>query len=116
MARAGEQIVGHIQLTETDVAWELEVKSLAVRTEQQGGGVARMLLAAGRARAAEQGRELLIVATGAADVDSLHFYQRFGFRFSSVERDVFTPAQGYPPAIVVDGIQLRDRVWLTVEL
>ncbi|MEO6497163.1 MAG: GNAT family N-acetyltransferase, partial [Solirubrobacteraceae bacterium] len=116
VARAGEQIVGHIQLTETDAAGELEVKNMAVLAEQQGRGVGRMLLAAGRDRAAEQGRRSLIVATGAAEVDNLRFYQRVGFRFSRVERDVFTPAQGYPAKIVVDGIQLRDRVWLTVEL
>jgi hypothetical protein len=33
-----------------------------------------------------------------------------------VERDAFTPAQGYPRSIEVDGIELRDRVWLTIEL
>jgi hypothetical protein len=30
----------------------------------------------------------------------------------SVERDAITPATGYPPGIVIDGIPLRDRVWL----
>ena len=30
----------------------------------------------------------------------------------SVERDAFGPATGYPPGIRVDGIELRDRVWL----
>ncbi len=30
----------------------------------------------------------------------------------SIERDAFTPATGYPQQIVIDGIPLRDRVWL----
>ena len=54
----------------------------------------------------------MVVATGAADVGNLRFYQRQGFRMRSVERDVFTPAAGYPPGIVVDGVPLLDRVWL----
>ncbi|GGM67919.1 hypothetical protein ACFFX1_46670 [Dactylosporangium sucinum] len=58
----------------------------------------------------------LRVATGAADVGNLRFYQRQGFRMRSIERDVFTPANGYPEGILVDGIELRDRVWLDREL
>jgi hypothetical protein len=34
----------------------------------------------------------------------------------SVERDAFTEATGYPPDLRVDGIPLRDRVWLDVRL
>jgi hypothetical protein len=34
----------------------------------------------------------------------------------SVERDAFTPATGYPPGLRIDGIELRDRVWLDREV
>ena len=44
--------------------------------------------------------------------DDLRFYQRQGFRMPSVERDAFTPATGCPPGLLIDGIELRDRVWL----
>ena len=54
----------------------------------------------------------MVVATAAADVGNLRFYQRQGFRFRSVERDAFGPGSGYPPGLEVDGIALRDRVWL----
>ena len=30
----------------------------------------------------------------------------------SIERDAFTAATGYPPGLCIDGIELRDRVWL----
>ena len=43
-------------------------------------------------------------------------YQRLGFRMRSVERDAFTPANGYPPGLEVGGIELRDRVWLDLRL
>ena len=39
----------------------------------------------------------VLVATAAADIGNLRFYQRQGFRMRSVERDAFTPATGYPP-------------------
>ena len=54
----------------------------------------------------------MVVATAAADIGNLRFYQRQGFRFRSVERDAFGPATGYPPGLEIDGIALRDRVWL----
>ena len=56
--------------------------------------------------------DVLRVATGAADTGNLRFYQRQGFRLRAVQRDAFTPAAGYPPGLRLDGIELRDRVWL----
>jgi hypothetical protein len=50
------------------------------------------------------------VATAAADVGNLRFYQRQGFRIRPAERDAFTAATGYPPGLQIDGIALRDRV------
>ena len=58
----------------------------------------------------------MVVATAAADVGNLRFYQRCGFRFAAVERDAFVPATGYPEPIVIDGIPLLDRVWLDQDL
>ena len=49
------------------------------------------------------------------DVGVLRFYQRLGFRLLRVERDAFTADAGYPE-IEIDGIPLRDRVWLSLSL
>lgn len=46
------------------------------------------------------------------DSADLRFYQRQGFRMRAIERDAFTPATGYAAGIQIDGIELRDRVWL----
>ena len=59
---------------------------------------------------------MLVVATAAADIDNLRFYQRAGLRMRSVERDVFTEATGYPLHTSHDGIESRDRVWLDLSL
>ena len=59
---------------------------------------------------------VLHVSTAAASAANLRFYQRRGFRMRAVERDAFTADTGYPPGIVVEGIPLRDRVWLDMEL
>ncbi len=56
------------------------------------------------------------VATAAADTGNLRLHQRQGFRMRSVGRDAFTPAAGYPADTSIDGIPLRDRVWLETEL
>ena len=58
----------------------------------------------------------MVVSTAAADTGNLRFYQRVGFRLLAVDRDAFTPATGYPDPIVIDGIRLLDRVWLSRDI
>jgi predicted N-acetyltransferase YhbS len=114
VARDGDAIVGHLQLTEAARDGALEIKNMAVTEPHQGRGVGRALIEAAIALAREEGRSAIVVATAAADVGNLRFYQRAGFRMLSVERDAFTEATGYPPGLEIDGVPLRDRVWLDV--
>jgi GNAT superfamily N-acetyltransferase/catechol 2,3-dioxygenase-like lactoylglutathione lyase family enzyme len=115
VARDGLTMIGHLQLIPGERSDEAEVKSLAVREDRQGSGVGRSLLNQAVAICREEGRSALLVATAAADTGVLHFYQRFGFRFLRVERDVFTSEAGYPPT-EVDGVPLRDQIWLSLTL
>jgi GNAT superfamily N-acetyltransferase len=107
-------VIGHLQLTGTGDPEQAEIKNMAVRETRQGQGIGRRLIqAAVDLAAAEAGTvTTILVATAAADIGNLRFYQRQGFRMRSVERDAFTPATGYPPGLHIDGIELRDRVWL----
>lgn len=89
---------------------------MAVREDLQGQGIGRQLVQAALALLAAEGVTTVRVATAAADTGNLRFYQRQGFRMRSVERDAFTEASGYPPGSETDGIPLRDRVWLDIEL
>jgi lactoylglutathione lyase len=105
VARAGDEIVGHVLVTGG------EIKSIAVAPAQRRRGIGRALATA----AIERIGGPVVVATATADVDNLRFYQRLGFRMRSIDRDAFSAAAGYPPDLRVDGIALRDRVWLDLE-
>ena len=106
------EVVGHLQLTGTGDPRQVEIKNMAVREDRQGQGVGRRLIQAAVDLVAAEAFTTILVATAAADIGNLRFYQRQGFRMRSVERDAFTPATGYPPGLRIDGIELRDRVWL----
>jgi GNAT superfamily N-acetyltransferase len=116
VARSGDDLLGHLQLVETDRPGRVEIKNMAVLEAVRGRGIGARLVRAALDLAAAAGADEMVVATGAADVGNLRFYQRQGFRFRSVERDAFGPATGYPPGIVADGIPLRDRVCLDQEV
>ena len=116
VAVAGDRIVGHLQLVEAAGGGRSEIKNMAVDPAHRRNGVGRLLVDAAVGRERARGRSTLLVATAAADIDNLRFYQRAGFRLRVVERDAFTPATGYPPHTLVDGIELRDRVWLELEI
>jgi len=112
----GNQVVGHVQLTETQRPAEAEVKNMAVDPPHQRRGIGRALIAAAIALARDEARSTLVVSTAAADVGNLRFYQRLGFRMRSIERDAYTEALGYEPQLHVDGVELRDGVWLDLSL
>jgi len=112
VATADEAVVGHLQLTPARAADTREIKNMAVIEARQGSGIGRQLVSAACELAKGDGAERLVVSTAAADVGNLRFYQRQGFRMLAIERDAFTPATGYPSRVVIEGIELRDRVWL----
>jgi len=110
----GQEIVGHLQVVAGSGPGESEIKNMAVRTSHQGRGIGRTLVSAVIDLVSAESCTRLLVATGAADTDNLRFYQRLGFRMAWIERDAFTESTGYPGRIDIDGIELRDRVWLSM--
>jgi GNAT superfamily N-acetyltransferase len=116
VAAEGGRVVGQLQLTDGEEPATAEIKNMAVAPSHRGRGIGFALIRAAIDLARREGRTALVVATGAADTGNLRFYQRAGFRMRSIERDAFTVATGYPPGLEVDGIELRDRVWLDLVL
>ena len=112
VALRGAEVIGHLQLVATDRADTFEIKNMAVREDLQRTGVGRRLVHRAIDLAAGESGTRLLVATAAADTGNLRFYQRQGFRIQTVERDAFTPRTGYAPGTLIDGIELRDRIWL----
>ena len=113
VARTG--VVGHLQLIGTGDDTS-EIKNMAVDARYRGRGIGRMLIDAAIEETQARGHRTLAVATASADVGNLRFYQLAGFRMRTIERDAFTPSVGYPAGTMVDGIRLRDRVWLDLHL
>ncbi len=111
-----ESVVGHLQLVDGREPARAEIKNMAVAATHRRRGIGRRLVEAAVSRARARNCTLLEVATAAADVGNSRFYQRCGFRLRSVERNVFTTDAGYPADIRIDGIELRDRVWLDLEV
>jgi GNAT superfamily N-acetyltransferase len=107
------ELVGFLQLVAGD---EVELTAMAVAEDRQGTGIGRALVARAVEECRAQGFATLLVATAAAGTGTLRFYQRQGFRMLRIERDAFMPSDGYPEGITIDGIPLRDRVWLSMEL
>ncbi len=116
VAREAGRLVGHLQLVDPGRPGTLEVKNMAVAESHQGRGIGRTLMERAITECRAEGMGTLLVATAAADTGNLRFYQRLGFRLLRVQRDAFTAAQGYPDGIVIDGIPLRDQVWLSQDL
>jgi GNAT superfamily N-acetyltransferase len=115
VARTSDGAVGHLQLVDAGDGAS-EIKNMAVEAAHRGRGIGRRLIDAAIDLARAKGHSELAVATAAADLDNLRFYQRAGFRMRGVERDAFTPRAGYPENTMVKGIPLRDRVWLDLDL
>jgi GNAT superfamily N-acetyltransferase len=115
-AWAGDLLVGHLQLVAAGDRRTAEIKNMAVLPDHQGRGIGRALVGAALELTRAEGFDTMSVATAAADIGNLRFYQLLGFRMSAIERDAFTPETGYPAGLRIDGIELRDRVWLTYSL
>jgi len=109
-------VVACLQLAGRPSAGEREVLTLAVAERRQGQGIGRALVERAVAECRTERARTLLVASAAADTGNLRFYQRLGFRMLRVERDAFTPSEGYAEGIEIDGIPLRDRVWLDMLL
>jgi ribosomal protein S18 acetylase RimI-like enzyme len=104
------RVLGHLQaVDEGDGTWE--VTNTAVAENARGHGIGRALLEHAVSAARADGAGRVVLATAAADVGALRFYQRCGFRMTRVVQDAFVPQTGYPEAIEVDGIPMRDQVW-----
>jgi ribosomal protein S18 acetylase RimI-like enzyme len=116
VALDGDRVLGHLQLMDAHDAQQSEIKNMAVERFYRGRGIGRRLIEAAVELAQARHRSRLVVATAAADIGNLRFYQRTGFRLRSIERDAFTTATGYPPHATIEGIDLRDRVWLDLDL
>jgi ribosomal protein S18 acetylase RimI-like enzyme len=115
IAEVDGEIVGHALIIETGEPETFEVKSLAVREDLRSRGIGAALIRAACDHCRDRGGRMLQLATAAASIPALQFYQRQGFRIRRVIRDFYSAERGYRP-IELNGIPLRDEVILDLDL
>jgi ribosomal protein S18 acetylase RimI-like enzyme len=116
VASDGDEIVGHLQLVPDTQPNVVEIKSLAVHEGFRRRGIGRRLVDHALAVCRVEQLRRVTVTTAMADIDTLRFYQRRGFRASAILRDAFTPDTGYPSGLTADGIPLRDGIRFDLEV
>jgi len=115
VAHNGDELIGHVQVVETGESAVFEIKSLAVRETRRSQGVGAALVAAALDHCRKREGHSVQLATAAASIEALKFYQRQGFRIQRVIRDFYSPERGYRP-LLLNGIPLRDEVILDFAL
>lgn len=106
----GEEVVGACVVMPTHRnAYEL--MSISVAPSYQQKGIGTQLLRHTIASIEKLGAEQLEVGTGTFGYQ-LKFYQRQGFRVSSIDKDFFI--KNYEEPIFEDGIQLKDMLRLVL--
>lgn len=115
VARRDGVLLGHLQIVQSADPGLFELKSLAVVEEWRSHGVGTALVEAALRHCRKRDGHQLLVATAAASIGALQFYQRLGFRIHSVIRDFYVSDRGYRP-IELNGIPLLDEVILDMAL
>jgi len=93
-----------------------ELMNIAVKPELQNQGIGSKLLSHAICSATELGAKHLEVGTGSFGYQ-LAFYQKAGFRVSSIEKDFFTRHHSEPIFELGKlGIQLKDMIRLSIDL
>lgn len=110
VASRGEVVVGACVVTPRGPG-AYELMSIAVPPERQKSGYGSALLKHVIDLYRRAGARRLEVGTGTFGYQ-LAFYQRHGFRVTSIDHDFFV--RNYPEPIFEDGIQLFDMLRLTL--
>ena len=113
LAFDGGRLVGEFVLMDTRPN-VVEIMNIAVEPELQSRGIGTGLLRAVVRIARKRGAKALDVGTCNCCFRELTFYQRFGSRMTSIDRDFFTRRSKMVERL--DGIVVHDMVHLGLEL
>ncbi|GGB60836.1 putative N-acetyltransferase YvbK [Lentibacillus populi] len=92
----------------------VEIANIAVSENEQGKGVGKELIMDAIQKAKAMGYKTIEVGTGNSSIGQLAFYQKCGFRMTSIDSDFFI--RHYQDDIFENGIWCRDMIRLTRDL
>ena len=111
-ARVNGELVGAAAMR-----WEQdetsEIVYIAVKTEWEGQGYGKRIIASLQDELRARGGSVLLVGTANSSLANLAFYQKCGFRLFEIKRDYFDYIQ---PPVLENGILIRDMVVLRYEV
>lgn len=111
VAKNGDTTAGIVVVTTQSS--QCELKNIAVLPAFEGQGIATKLVEVAKRHASKSGFTKLLVGTGNSSIQQLGFYQKRGFRITSVCTDYFAH---YEPPIYENGIRCIDMIMLTADL
>lgn len=93
---------------------KMVIKNIAVDEKFQNNGLGKLMLKEAIQIATEQGYKVMEVSTGNSSIGQLAFYQKFGFRMISIEKNYFV--MHYEEEIYENEIRCYDLIHLSREL
>lgn len=102
-----EQVIGVVTMRWDEV--ESEIIYIAVQEALRGRGYGKRIMAQLLDEAKRRQVHSLIVGTANTGWETIHFYQRCGFRMDHVRLDYFAYIQ---PLLTVDGVLMQDMLVL----
>ena len=114
IAENEEQRVIGVIITVPQTSDTLEVVNIAVGENEHHQGVGKRMMYQILAKAMEHRYQNVRVGTGNSSIGQLAFYQKCGFRITSIDTDFFI--RNYDTAIYEHGIQCRDMIILSQAL
>ncbi|MTW87156.1 GNAT family N-acetyltransferase [Virgibacillus dakarensis] len=113
VADNNKEIIGVYVLLPT-IPETVEIANIAVSENEQGKGVGKELMMDAIQKAKAKGYKTIEVGTGNSSIGQLAFYQKCGFRMTSIDSDFFI--RHYQDDIFENGIWCRDMIRLTQDL
>jgi len=113
VARYNAEILGIVVLFPLTTE-AVEIKNVAVKTEFQGQGLGRFLIANAVQVAVLNRQKSICIGTANSSIGQLYLYQKLGFEITDIKRHFFT--DNYAEPIYENGIQAKHMLILTRQL
>ncbi|SEO57419.1 Acetyltransferase (GNAT) domain-containing protein [Amphibacillus marinus] len=86
----------------------IELKNIIINQTNRGRGYGKAVINELTPFYQQQGYRCMAVGTANSSIDNIAFYQKAGFRLTTIKRDFF---QQYAQPIYEHGIRARDLLW-----